>query len=139
MLKLDFGRPVKEILAHAVQREVNRCAEKMTTSVLQHTPIWTGVMINSWSWSHNVPVLKTPPVWEGTMRKASDGKEYPTNPLPRPDYEEVLPNFTYEKGEFPTIFLTCSVDYAFEVDQGVGRYFPRQKRDIVHHAMDSVT
>ena len=138
MLKLDFGKPVMEIIAKSVQREANRCAEKMTASVLNTTPIWTGVMINSWQWSHNEPVFKVPPVWGGVMVEDSNGNERPSNPLPRPGFEDVTPNFTFGKVEFPTMYLTCSVDYAWEVDQGAGRYASRRAREMVKHALESV-
>ncbi len=118
-LKLDFGAPLEEIVAKAVQKEVNRCALKMSASVLQHTPIWSGRMINSWQWFNKVEGMKPVPYWDGAMRTGADGKEYPANPLPRPGLEEVMHNFTFDSTEFPHMYFTCSVDWAYEVDQGV--------------------
>lgn len=134
------GKSAMEIIAKAVQRECNRIAYRVTHSVLRTTPIWTGVMINSWDWSKDTAKYKKPPEWKGTMELGKDGKMYPRNPLPRPSIEEVIPNYTYKSTEFPALFFTCSVDYAYEVDQGVGRYkamggFPRL---IVKQAVDEI-
>ena len=137
-LKLDFGAPVMEILAKTVQKEANHAAMKMSQAALTHTPIWSGRMINSWMWFNKVEGMKPVPYWDGVMRTTASGAEFPANPLPRPGLEDVVPNFSFESTEFPRMYFTCSVDWAYEVDQGKGRY-SKPARNIVKHAIQEAS
>ena len=126
-MELKFnGKSIMEVLAGEVQHEVDRCAKEITSYIIPANPIWSGRMVNAWQWSKDTLEMKPVPYWDGVTRSVTfkDGsvREFPVNPLPRPTPEAVIPKFNYESTEFPTVFMSCSVDWAYEVDQGVGRY-----------------
>jgi hypothetical protein len=133
---LSFGglTPL-QALAKVVQDECVRVTKVMSGVVVINTPIWSGRMVNSWEWSKDMEFYKPVPFWDGKLAIGDDGKRRPANPLPRPTIDSVTPNFTFKLGEFPNLFLTCSVDWAYEVDQATGRRVGRRPAHLVKHCI----
>ena len=115
-LKLDFGRPVQNIIAQGVRKKMVSIAYKMTDAARSVSPYWSGQLINSWNCHDS---------------KKYDNLTAPIDPATGWPEKEYFPmdfmpinilDYKVDGKKIPSIWVTNGKEYAFAVDQGVAPY-----------------